>query len=115
VSGSGGGSRPDALVLTESADNDLAHPCPKPLRLWMWMMERGSTARGDLVLDVFAGSGTTIIAAERLGRRSANVERDPGYADVAVRRFVAEAHAHARLAASGQTFDEVATAREVAP
>ena len=48
---------------------------------------RNSTARGALGYDPFCGSGTTIIAAERLGRRCAAVELDPQYVDVAVRRW----------------------------
>jgi DNA modification methylase len=45
------------------------------------------SARGDMVLDPFSGSGTTIIAAERTGRRARAIELDPQYVDVAVRRW----------------------------
>ena len=63
-----------------------AHPTAKPLGL----IERAitnSSRPGDLVFDPFAGSGTTLIAAERTGRRCATVELDPIYADVIVARW----------------------------
>jgi len=47
------------------------------------------TRRGDLVLDIFLGSGTTLIACERAGRRFRGVEIDPAYVDVAVERWAA--------------------------
>lgn len=45
------------------------------------------TKRGDLVLDIFLGSGTTLIAAERVGRMFRGVELDPAYVDVAIERW----------------------------
>jgi DNA modification methylase len=62
------------------------HPTMKPVAL----VERaiGNSSRpGDLVLDPFLGSGTTMIAAERLGRRCYGMEIEPRYVDVAVRRW----------------------------
>jgi DNA modification methylase len=53
-------------------------------------MERAianSSVNGDLVLDLFAGSGSTLIAAERTGRRCAALELDPRYADVVLTRW----------------------------
>lgn len=52
---------------------------------------------GSVVLDPFAGSGTTAVAAIRSGRRFVGIEKDPGYYDVARRRLAAEA-AQGRLA-----------------
>ncbi|MCC6266810.1 MAG: site-specific DNA-methyltransferase [Dehalococcoidia bacterium] len=48
---------------------------------------KNSTQRGDVVIDPFLGSGSALIAAERLGRRCVGVELDPRYAHVAVRRW----------------------------
>lgn len=62
------------------------HPTMKPVEL-IEPMITNSTDRGDLVLDPFGGSGSTLIAAARTGRRAALVELDPGYCDVIRRRW----------------------------
>jgi DNA modification methylase len=74
---------------------------------------RDCTHRGDIVLDPFMGSGTTILAAERVGRRAFGIEIDPLYVDVAIRRWQQFTGRDAILKSTGQTFDEVATARGV--
>ena len=81
------GRRPDAFSLTESADNSLGHPCSKPVGPWCWLMERGSIHKGDVVLDLFAGSGTGFIAAHRLGRVMRGVEIEPKYCAVILERL----------------------------
>lgn len=50
---------------------------------------RNSTRRGALIVDSFAGSGSTLIACERMGRKARLIEVDPGYCDVIVSRFEA--------------------------
>jgi DNA modification methylase len=62
------------------------HPTMKPVELVARAL-RNSSAPGALVLDPFAGSGTTLIAAEQEGRRARLIELDPKYADVICRRF----------------------------
>jgi DNA modification methylase len=62
------------------------HPTMKPVALIEAML-RNSSRRGDIVLDPFAGSGSTLIACERLGRRCFAVELDPVYCDVIRRRY----------------------------
>ena len=64
------------------------HPTPKPLELFEIPM-RQHTRRGELCYEPFAGSGTQVIAAERLGRRCRAVEISPRYCDLIVRRFIA--------------------------
>jgi hypothetical protein len=64
----------------------IDHPCPKPEALMEWIV-REFTKPGDLILDPFAGSGTTGVAAVRLGRRFIGWERDPKYHAVATRRL----------------------------
>ena len=64
------------------------------------------TNRGDIVLDGFLGSGTTVIAAERTGRRCCALELDPGHVDTAVRRWQLLTGGSARHAASGSSFDD---------
>lgn len=62
------------------------HPTMKPVRLLARMI-RNSSNEGDIVLDLFGGSGSTLIACEQLGRRCRMVELDPAYCDVIVRRW----------------------------
>ena len=82
---SGEGSHPDSLVHTESSDKSI-HPCPKPIKFWAWILERASVKGGD-VFDPFLGSGTTLIAAEQLGRKCYGIEISPAYCDVIVERW----------------------------
>jgi hypothetical protein len=91
-------------------DDLTAHPSVKPIALVADAM-RDCTRRGDLVLDTFAGSSTTILAAERVGRRARSVEIDPRYVDVAVRRWQQFTRKDAVHAETGQTFDETADRR----
>ena len=69
------------------------HPCPFPVELPAMAME---TTSGDLWLDPFMGSGTTLVAATQLGRRSIGIELDPDYFDIACKR-VSEAWKQPRL------------------
>src|SRR5207247_2068619 len=62
------------------------HPTMKPPEL-IALALRNSTRRGALVLDPFAGSGSTLVACEALGRAARLVELDPGYCEVIVARF----------------------------
>ena len=62
------------------------HPTMKPVPLFAYLMAN-STEQGDLVLDSFGGSGTTLIAAEQLGRRCYMMELDPHYCDVIIARW----------------------------
>ncbi|MBL8706225.1 MAG: ParB N-terminal domain-containing protein [Rhodospirillales bacterium] len=91
------------------------HPTVKPVALVADAL-LDCSKRGDLVLDAFAGSGTIFIAAEQTGRRARALELDPGYVDVAVRRWQNWTGAAARLVGSGATFDAIALERaEAAP
>lgn len=68
-------------------DKDLAdHPTVKPVLLVADAIQDASN-RGDVVLDGFGGSGTTVIAAERVGRRARLIELDPRYVDVTITRW----------------------------
>jgi site-specific DNA-methyltransferase (adenine-specific) len=78
-------SQSTVLTCDRPSRND-AHPTMKPVELFSRLIHN-STSRGALVLDPFAGSGTTVIAAELLGRRAAVVEIDPAYCDVIVQRW----------------------------
>lgn len=64
------------------------------------------TKRGDIVLDAFGGSGTTLMAAERTGRKARIIEFEPRFVDVTVRRWQAETRRDAFHAETGLTFNE---------
>lgn len=85
----GKGCHPDALSKTESADNTLGHPCPKPAGVWQWFMERGSVNAGAVVLEPFCGSGTSLIAAEQCSRIVKAIEIEPKYCQIAIDRWEA--------------------------
>ena len=91
------------------AEDLAAHPTCKNISLVADAI-RDCSKRGGLIIDPFLGSGTTILAAERTGRRAAGIEIDPGYADVAVRRWQAMSSAKAVRAGDGQSFDEIEAA-----
>ena len=95
---------------TGRLDDLSVHPTVKPVALVADAM-RDCTRRGDLVLDLFAGSGTTLLAAERVGRRAYGIEIDPRYVDVAVRRWQAFTGRDAILKGTKKTFDEIAADR----
>jgi DNA modification methylase len=87
-----------------------SHPTVKP---WAMVADaiRDCTAHGETVLDAFCGSGTTIIAAEKVGRVGFGIELDPKYVDVAVLRWERVTGQQATNAVSGLTFAEVAKTR----
>jgi len=81
----GMGSRPNGFSTTESAEAN-GHPCPKPIGQMKWLVSRASLP-GHVVLDPFMGSGTTGVAAVKLGRRFIGIEIEPKYFDIACRRI----------------------------
>jgi DNA modification methylase len=87
------------------------HPTMKPVAMVVDAM-KDCTRRGDIVLDTFAGAGTTILAAERVGRGAYSLELEPKYVDVAIRRWQAFTRRDAVHADTGQTFEEVAEGRK---
>lgn len=87
------------------------HPTVKPVSMIADAIQ-DVTARGELVLDPFCGSGSTILAADQTGRRAACIELDPRYVDVAIRRFQESTDIEAVHDVWGNTFNE--TAKEAA-
>jgi DNA modification methylase len=92
-------------------DELAVHPTVKPVAMVADAL-KDCTRRGDIVLDAFAGAGTTILAAERVGRRAYSLELKPKYVDVAVRRWQAFTRRDAVHADTGQTFEDVAGGRK---
>jgi DNA modification methylase len=91
-------------------DELQSDPTPKPVALGADAV-RDCTRRGDIVLDTFAGSGTTILAAERVGRLGYGLEIEPHYVDVAIRRWQEFTGKDAIHAQSNRCFDELARKR----
>jgi len=96
----------DVWQIKKPQKNDL-HPTMKPVDL-VERAIRNSSRPGDVVLDPFGGSGTTLIAAEKAGRVARLIELDPKYADVIVRRWQDWTGRQAMREADGMAFDEVA-------
>jgi DNA modification methylase len=82
------------------------HPTQKPVELAERAMSNSSAA-GDLILDIFLGSGSTLIAAEKTGRNCYGMELNPAYCDVIVKRWQTLTGKQATLESTGQTFAEV--------
>ena len=85
---------PDIQVFPWSSFKPNGHPAEKPLDLMVWLIEH-STRPGELVVDLFTGSGTTGVACVQTGRRFIGIEIDEGYADIA-RARIAKAAEQAR-------------------
>jgi DNA modification methylase len=98
---------PGAAILRKELE---LHPTPKNVRMIADAI-RDVTSRNDIVLDAFSGSGTTIIACAKVGRRGYAVELDPHYVDVGVRRWEQWSGQVARHADTGLTFAEMAEQR----
>ncbi len=93
-------------------DELAAHPTVKPVGLVADALLDASRRKG-VVLDTFAGSGTTILAAERTGRRARALEIDPGYVDVALRRWTELTGELPVQADTGSTLEEIAADRGI--
>lgn len=76
----------DAQRVVVGRDDKPDHPSPKPLGVMRWLVERLSF-EGDLIIDPFAGSGSTLIAARELGRRVIGVEIEERYCELVARRL----------------------------
>ena len=81
----GKGNRPNGFRGHGGAGK-FDHPCPKPLQWMTWAVERASRV-GELILDPFMGTGTTLLAAKLSGRRAIGIDSERRYCDIAVGRF----------------------------
>lgn len=95
--------------LKKEARNEF-HPTQKPVELPERAINN-SSKKGQIVLDLFGGSGSTLIACEKTGRQARLMELDPKYVDVIVKRWQDFTGKKATLEATGQTFDDVAAGR----
>ncbi len=92
------------------AEELAMHPTVKPVALIADAL-RDCSRRGEIVLDCFGGSGSTLIAAEKTGRVARLIEFDPAYCDTIIRRWQAYTGKHAVLAGTGERFENVERAR----
>ena len=98
-----------AVVNTFRSGRDAElemHPTVKPTALVIDAI-KDCSRRGEIVLDAFAGSGTTIMAAHKSRRRARAIELDPLYVDVAIRRWQSYTGQTAKMAVTDETFAEV--------
>lgn len=80
--------RKQTMVIDMNKPNRNAeHPTMKPVQLFAYLMENSSKP-GDIILDSFCGSGTTLIACEQMGRVARVLEIDPKYCDVIIKRYI---------------------------
>jgi DNA modification methylase len=100
---------PSIWEIAKTKVNAL-HPTMKPVDLVVRAI-KNSSRRGQSVLDIFLGSGTTMIAAETCGRTCYGTELDPCYVDVIVRRWQEFTGQQATLQGDGRTFADVAASR----
>ena len=77
---------PQSVVYEDKPLHSSLHPTMKPVKLVARFMVN-SSQRGDVVADIFGGSGTTLITAEQLGRKCRMMELDPHYCDVIIQRW----------------------------
>ena len=85
----GRGMKPNSLSGACDSVAGINHPCPKPLKFARWLVARVSLA-GDVILDPFAGSGTTLLAAKSLGLSAVGIEIEERYCEIAAKRLSQE-------------------------
>jgi DNA modification methylase len=102
---------PGISSLGAARDEELAmHPTVKPVALIADAI-KDCSRRGDIILDVFGGSGSTLIAADQCGRLARLIGIDPLYCDTIIRRFERLTGEPARLAETGRTLADVMAER----
>jgi DNA modification methylase len=105
-------ARPSNVIEAKSESSQGSHSAPFPKAIPEFFIKAFSDP-GDVIADPFLGSGTTLVAAGALDRAGYGSEISPGYCDVILRRAVDAFGVTPTLAATGETFAEVARAREV--
>ena len=97
--------------ISASRGDELAmHPTVKPVAMIADAI-KDCSRRGEIILDCFGGSGSTLIAAEKTGRRARLIEYDPLYCDTIIRRWEQHSGKRAVLADSGAMFEDVSQQR----
>lgn len=105
----------DVWSVKKVNPQSMIHLTEKPVELASRAILYSSPRRGDRVLDLFGGSGSTLIACEQAERSALLMEIDPAYSDVIVDRWQKQTGAKATLDGDGRTFDELAAERAQEP
>jgi len=80
------GFREDAFTCNDTSQIN-GHPCPKPDKVWKWLLRRGAPHPNDRIIDPFLGSGTTLLAAKELGHEATGIEQSERYCEIAAKRI----------------------------
>lgn len=99
----GKGRRADSVIMASDRNGIEGHPVPKPLKVWEWLVERLTPDELCIVFDPFLGSGTTLIACERLNRKCRGIEISPAYVAVTLQRWADMTGQEPELLATGAT------------
>lgn len=102
--------RKQTSVWEFGKEHVAGHTTPKPTEMVAYAIEN-SSKRGQTVIDLFGGSGSTLIACEKTGRQARLMELDPKYVDVIIKRWQDFTGKQATLEGDGRTFDELAAER----
>lgn len=102
--------RKQTSVWEFGKEHVAGHTTPKPTEMVAYAIEN-SSKRGQTVIDLFGGSGSTLIACEKTGRQARLMELDPKYVDVIIKRWQDFTGKRATLEGDGRTFDELAAER----
>jgi DNA modification methylase len=103
-------SQADVWYMSRGATGEYVHPTQKPVELIERALNNSSKA-GDIVIDCFGGSGSTLIACEKTGRHARLMELDPKYVDVIIKRWQDFTGQKAMLEGDGRAFDELSKER----
>jgi len=103
-------SQSDVWNMSRGSTGEYVHPTQKPVELIERALNNSSKS-GDVVVDCFGGSGSTLIACEKTARDCRMMELDPKYVDVIITRWQDFTGQTATLEATGQTFDELGAER----
>lgn len=101
----------DSVLEFNRPSQSIDHPTMKPVELIEYCISN-NTRKGAIILDIFGGSGSTLIACEKIGRQSRIVEIDPCYCDVIVKRWQDFTGKLATLEGDGRTFAEIDIVRK---
>jgi DNA modification methylase len=106
------GDRKQVSVWRFDKERVQGHTTPKPVALIERAIQNSSKS-GDLISDLFGGSGSTLIACEKTGRIARLMELDPKYCDVIVKRWQDFTGKQATLESTGQTYSELTDKSEI--